>query len=415
MNIAILGCGTIGAGVARLLLEQGELLAGRLGAAPVLRHIVDIVELEDPRLEALRSPTIDTVLEDPSIDLVVETIGGTRVAYDYTRRCLLAGKHVVTSNKDLVAAHGVELLELAAARKLRYLFEAAVGGGIPVIATLAEDLAANRILSVHGIVNGTTNYILDRMETASQTFAESLAEAQRLGYAERDPAADIDGLDSGRKLAILAALASGRLVDWREIPITGIREIEPGDLALAESLGCYLRLVACMEAREEGAASDLRVAPTLVPRRHPLAVARGVYNAILISGSEVGDTLLYGQGAGAAPTASAVLADISACMRTAWSPAVALRWEEAGPAGVLAAAFRGVLRPRDDQTRERIAELVEAEGLDLEPLSDRSGKTVAWRRPAAARDGVEDLAGWFCERGVERVNWLHDLADGRGD
>ncbi|MDI9497103.1 MAG: homoserine dehydrogenase [Bacillota bacterium] len=414
MNIAILGCGTIGAGVAHLLLDHGELIADRLGTSPVLRHIVDIAELGDPRLEALRSSGIETVLEDPTIDLVVETIGGTRVAYDYTRRCLLAGRHVVTSNKDLVAAHGVELLELANSMKVRYLFEAAVGGGIPVIATLAEDLAANRILSIHGIVNGTTNYILDRMETDSQNFAESLAEAQRLGYAERNPASDIDGLDSGRKLAILAALASGRLVDWEQIPITGIREIEPDDLELARRLGCYLRLIAGMVATEDGNML-LRVAPTLVPRRHPLAVARGVYNAILIHGSEVGDSLLYGQGAGAAPTASAVLADITACMRTPWSPAVALSWQAAEASGLVEEAFSGVLRPRDSETYERIAELVETDGLDLEPLADGAGRTVAWRRLATARDGIADLAGWFATRGAIEISWLHDLADGRGD
>ncbi len=414
MKIAILGCGTIGAGVAHLLLDHGGLIASRLGTSPELCHIVDIAELEDPRLEALRSSAVERVLEDPAIDLVVETIGGIGVAYDYTSRCLRAGKHVVTSNKDLVAAHGVELLKLAAKHEVRYLFEAAVGGGIPVIATLAEDLAANRILSIHGIVNGTTNYILDRMETDGQNFAASLAEAQRLGYAERDPASDVDGLDSGRKLAILAALASGRLVDWEQIPITGIREIEPEDLELAEKLGCYVRLIASMDAGD-GGSMFLRVAPTLVPRRHPLAVARGVYNAILINGSEVGDTLLYGQGAGAAPTASAVLADITACMRTAWSRAVAQSWQEVGAEGLLVAGFRGVLRPRDEKTRERIAELVAADGLDLEPMTEVNGKTVAWRRLSTARDGIADLTGWFAGRGAIEISWLHDLADGRGD
>lgn len=414
MKIAILGCGTIGAGVAHLLLDHGGLIASRLGTSPELCHIVDIAELEDPRLEALRSSAVERVLEDPAIDLVVETIGGIGVAYDYTSRCLRAGKHVVTSNKDLVAAHGVELLKLAAKHEVRYLFEAAVGGGIPVIATLAEDLAANRILSIHGIVNGTTNYILDRMETDGQNFAASLAEAQRLGYAERDPASDVDGLDSGRKLAILAALASGRLVDWEQIPITGIREIEPEDLELAEKLGCYVRLIASMVAGD-GGSMFLRVAPTLVPRRHPLAVARGVYNAILINGSEVGDTLLYGQGAGAAPTASAVLADITACMRTPWSPSVALNWQEVGAEGLLVAGFRGVLRPRDEKTRERIAELVAADGLDLEPMTEVNGKTVAWRRLSTARDGIADLTGWFAGRGAIEISWLHDLADGRGD
>ena len=372
------GCGTVGEGVARLLTTSREKLDGRLGQGPRLRRILELRPLEDADFEALRTDAIEAILEDEAIDVVVECIGGCGVALDFTRRALEAGKHVVTSNKDLVAAHGVELLALAVERGRRYLFEAAVGGGIPIIQVLSEQLAANEVQQIAGIVNGTTNYILDQMGRLGRGFAESLDEAQALGYAERDPSADVDGIDSARKLAILAAMVSDELPDWSQLTVVGIRVVELADIELAESLDAYVRLIASYQRRDDGRIA-LAVAPRLVPTQHPLAVAHGVYNAILVDGSATGQTLFYGRGAGALPTASAVVADLLQLALSPWSETSALRWRAADPEQQLDVAqlpLDGVLRARDAATAAAITQA----GLALEPIA---GREDAWRVRAA--------------------------------
>lgn len=308
MKIAILGYGVVGSGVAKVIARCADEVGSRTGARLEVRKILDIRDFPGDPYEDLVVHDAAEVFDDPEIDLVVETIGGASFAYDCTRKALAAGKHVVTSNKELVSTHGPELLSLAAKNGVRYLYEASVGGGIPVIRPLHRDLAGNHIEAIAGIVNGTTNYILTQMKEHKKDFATALAEAQANGYAEQDPAADIDGADACRKLSILTSLVLGEHVPADQIHTEGIREISSSDTALADELGMELKLIASM--RRQGDRLALIVAPHLVERGDPLAAARGVFNAIRVTGDSVGDVMFYGQGAGTWPTASAVVGDI---------------------------------------------------------------------------------------------------------
>lgn len=328
MKIAILGYGVVGSGVARVLNRCAESVRQRTGAALSLGAIVDIRTFPgDPYAHLLVSDA-DAVLNDPTIDAVVETVGGTGVAYEWTRRALAAGKHVVTSNKELVACRGPELMRLAAENGAHYRYEASVGGGIPIIRPLHHDLAANRIERVAGIVNGTTNFILSGLASGAGSFEAALAEAQRRGYAEQDPTADVDGIDACRKLAILSAIVTGRAVSPDAIHTEGIRALTAADAAAAAQRQYRIKLLAVMR-RDASDRLSLLVAPHLVPADHPLAQVNAVYNAIQVTGDSVGDVLFYGQGAGTWPTASAVVSDLIelaageglAAGSAVWSPA----------------------------------------------------------------------------------------------
>ena len=317
IGVGLLGLGTVGGGVASILLSPQE----RHPLVADLELICAAVrDLERPRPVNL-SPELlttdpQTVVEDPRVDVVVEVIGGIEPARTLILTAIKAGKSVVTANKAVIARHGSEIAQAAAAAGVYVLIEAAVGGGIPIIEPLKQSLGGNRINRVSGIINGTTNYILTRMANEGAAYADVLAEAQRLGYAEADPAADVDGLDAADKIAILSTLAFGGGVDRQSIPTEGISRLQGEDVDYARQLGYGVKLLAVAErmATSDTTADalplSLRVQPTLVPSHHPLAGVNGVNNAILVEGDPIGQVMFYGPGAGAGPTASAVVADI---------------------------------------------------------------------------------------------------------
>jgi homoserine dehydrogenase len=311
LGIALIGCGTVGSGVARLLLEQPHRLAARAGRPLVLRRIV----VRDPHKERpVRVPSeilttdFESVLGDPTIQAAVELVGGVGWARQAVLRLLAAGKDVVTANKALLATHGAEVFDAARCHGRAVAFEASVAGGVPIIAALSQCLAANQIQSLQGILNGTCNFILTSMTEDDRAYAEALAEAQRHGYAEADPTLDVDGTDAAQKLAILSQIAFGVNVPLAAIDRRGIAAVEALDIRFARELGYTIKLLAEAWLHENQLA--LHVAPVLLRRQAPLALVRGPYNAIYVVGDAVGDTLYYGRGAGQMPTASAVIADL---------------------------------------------------------------------------------------------------------
>jgi len=312
-GIALIGCGTVGSGAAKLLLEHPERLAARAGRRLALKRIVvkDPAKERDPAIPAeLISTDFREVLRDPSIHAVVEVVGGTGWARQAVLDALAAGKDVVTANKALLAEHGAEIFEAGRKHGKAIAFEASVGGGIPIIAALAQGLAANQILSLQGILNGTCNFILTAMTERGESYKGVLAEAQRRGYAEADPTLDVDGTDAAHKLAILVQIAFGLAVPFHTIPRRGIAQLDQADIRFAKELGYTIKLLA--EAWYEPSASQLamHVAPVMLRSLAPLALVRDAYNAIFVVGDAVGSTLYYGRGAGQMPTASAVVADL---------------------------------------------------------------------------------------------------------
>lgn len=313
IGVSLLGFGTVGTGVYEVLENGAEGIEKKVGAKIELRHILDIRDFSEHERAPLFTKSFDDILADGETKIVVEVMGGLSPAYEYTKRALLSGRHVITSNKELVATHGAELLEIAASLGVNYLFEASVGGGIPIIRPLNECLAANRIYEVMGILNGTTNYILTKMAAENQSFSAALSDAQEKGYAERNPAADVEGHDTCRKIAILSSLVFGRQIDYRLIPTEGITGIDPADFALARSLGMVIKLIGQSKILNSKVTAE--VCPMLLPVSHPLSSVGDVYNAILVRGDAIGDVMFYGQGAGKLPTASAVVADIISAAR----------------------------------------------------------------------------------------------------
>ena len=308
-NFAIMGFGTVGSGVAEVLRMNGESIARKLGEPLNLKYILDVRDLSATPYAKQAVKDFSVLENDPELDVVVESIGGAKVALEFTRRALLAGKHVVTSNKELVATHGKELLAIAKEKNVNYLFEASVGGGIPVLRPLFQCLAGNQIQEIVGILNGTTNYILTRMVKGGVTFAEALKEAQSKGYAEANPAADVEGLDAGRKICILSDLAWGREVRPEDISIQGISHLDLKDVDIASKAGYRVKLLGRALRLEDGRQAAY-VAPHLVPEDCPIAPVDDVFNAIMIRGNAVGDVMFYGRGAGDLPTASAVMGDV---------------------------------------------------------------------------------------------------------
>ena len=316
MKVAILGFGTVGGGTAEMLTQNKSLLENKSGQEIEIKYIVDIREFPDSPFASLITKDFSLVENDPEVSVVLEVIGGCGVAYDFTRRALSAGKSVVTSNKELVATHGTELLRLAEKNGCYYLFEAAVGGGIPVISPLVNELSHNEITEISGILNGTTNYILTRMFSSGAPFDVALAEAQAKGYAEANPTADVDGFDACRKITILSALAFGKLAKGENIHTEGIRGIRAEDVAAASKIGCSIKLLGRAIKTDSGDLY-LMVAPFLLPEACPLSSISDVYNGVLVRGNFVDDVMFYGRGAGAYPTASAVVADVDKLLRGA--------------------------------------------------------------------------------------------------
>ena len=308
IKTAVMGYGTIGSGVTEILAENRDVIAAQAGQEIELKYVLDLREFPD-------SPIADKVIhefklieEDPEIQIVVETMGGLNPAYPFVKACLMAGKHVVTSNKALVAAHGTELLAIARKKKVNFFFEASVGGGIPIIRPLYHCLMGERIEEITGILNGTTNYILTKMDKEGDTFENALREAQNLGYAERNPEADVEGYDTCRKIAILTAMAAGKEVDYQDIYTEGITKITDVDFKYAEKMGVSIKLFGTGRIRD-GKVSAY-VAPVMINSSHPLYGVRDVFNGIMVRGNMLGVSMFYGSGAGKLPTASAVIADI---------------------------------------------------------------------------------------------------------
>ena len=313
-KIAIMGFGTVGAGVAEVVRLNGAKMAEELGEELSIKYILDVRDFSDSPYAKKMIKDFSIIENDDEVEVVVESIGGKGVALDFTRRALQAGKHVVTSNKELVATHGKELLAIAKARNVNYLFEASVGGGIPVLRSMFQELATNQIEEIVGILNGTTNYILTRMEKAGISCAEAVKEAQEKGYAEKDPTADVEGIDACRKLCILSDLAFGKEAAPELVSTEGISNIQRQDVGIAAAAGYQVKLLGHALRLPDGKQAAY-VALHLVPENCPLAPVSDVFNAIIIRGNAVGDVMFYGRGAGDLPTASAVLSDVMDAIR----------------------------------------------------------------------------------------------------
>lgn len=307
--VAILGHGVVGSGVAEVLHKNAANIERKAGDAIVIRRILDLRDFPDCPYADLFTKDFQDILEDNDIRIVVETMGGLNPAYDFVKSCLLAGKSVVTSNKELVAAKGDELLEIAKKHNLNFLFEASVGGGIPILRPLDQCLAANEVYEIAGILNGTTNFMLTRMVEDDMSFEDALALAQQLGYAERDPSADIEGHDACRKICILASLAFGKHVFPSQVYTEGITHVTLDDVKYADAWGGVIKLIGRAAKLPDGRLSCI-VAPMVVPRQSPLSDVNDVFNAIMVRGDAIGDVMFYGRGAGKLPTASAVVADV---------------------------------------------------------------------------------------------------------
>ncbi|MBR2523505.1 MAG: homoserine dehydrogenase [Clostridiales bacterium] len=317
-NVAILGFGVVGAGTAEVLSSNRDIIKSRCGEDISITHILDIRDFPGSPFESVITKNADDVFEDPDLDLCIETIGGARIAYEFTKRALSKGISVVTSNKELVSTKGPELLKIAEENSCSYLFEAAVGGGIPIIRPLYRCLAANKVIRICGIVNGTTNYILSSMKDKGISYDEALKQAQANGYAEADPTADVEGIDAQRKLSILSTIAmNGIYVSPDEIETEGISSVSLDDIKYADSIGCQIKLIAYFERIGDRCAAFVK--PHFVNRDRMIGNVDDVFNAVMVEGDFVGETLFYGRGAGSLPTASAVAGDVielAACKKS---------------------------------------------------------------------------------------------------
>ncbi|MCI8971036.1 MAG: homoserine dehydrogenase [Oscillibacter sp.] len=313
IQIAILGLGTVGTGVAKVAAENARQIERKLGEPLQVKRVL-VRHFKDGPYRQLMTDDFKKIEEDEDIRVVVETIGGVEAAYEYTKRALEAGKHVVTANKQLVAERGCELLALARRKNVSYLFEASVGGGIPVLHPLTQCMAANRIDEVYGILNGTTNYILTRMVRTGAFFSDALREAQAKGYAEADPTADVEGIDAGRKICILGDLAFGSQIDPERVPMEGISKLSLRDVKIAQRAGYRVKLLG-RAVRLPGGGRTAYVAPHLIPEDNPMANVEDVFNAVMVRGNATGEVMFYGKGAGELPTASACVADVMECLQ----------------------------------------------------------------------------------------------------
>ncbi len=327
LNIALLGFGVVGSGTAEVLTQNKALIEKRLGCEYSIKYILDLREFPDSPFGDKIVHDFNTILEDNEVSIVAEMMGGAHPAYDFTKACLEAGKSVVTSNKEVVSTFGVELCAIAKEHGARYLFEASVGGGIPIIRPLINDLSSNKVNKISGILNGTTNYILTSMRNDGASFDDALKVAQKLGYAEANPSADVDGIDAARKTVILAALASGKLIDPKTIHTEGITKITLTDTTFAEELGYTIKLIGYSEV--VGDKLFAFVSPRMVPDTNPLCRIDDVFNGVLVDANMVGEVMFYGPGAGKLPTASAVVADIIDIIAARNSEPKAIEWVQA--------------------------------------------------------------------------------------
>ena len=308
VNIAVLGYGTVGSGVVEVIHTNHERINQRIGDELNVKYVLDLRDFPGDPIQEKLVHDFNVIVEDPDVQIVVEVMGGIEPAYTFVKRSLQAGKSVATSNKALVAKHGAELLSIARDKNINFLFEASVGGGIPIIRPLNSSLTADEIEEITGILNGTTNYMLSKMFYESADYAEVLKEAQDKGYAERNPEADVEGYDACRKIAILSSLISGQQVDFEDIYTEGITNITKEDMMYAKEMGMTIKLLA--SSKRDNDHLHAIVAPALLHKEHPLYNVNDVFNAIFVHGNVLGDAMFYGSGAGKLPTASAVVADV---------------------------------------------------------------------------------------------------------
>lgn len=313
IKIAVLGYGTVGSGVVEVIEKNKDMVNKKAGEELSIKYILDLRDFPGDPYENKVVHDYQTIVNDPEIQIICETMGGTGAAYEFTKQALQVGKSVCTSNKELVAEHGPELLTMAKEHKCNYLFEASVGGGIPIIRPLNYSLTAEKIESITGILNGTTNYILSKMEKEGADFDAVLKRAQEKGYAERNPEADVEGYDACRKIAILSSLMLGENVDYRKVYTEGITKITATDFAYAKEMDMSIKLLAM--SKEVGDETLAMVAPFMISADHPLHMVNGVFNAVFVHGNMLGDSMYYGKGAGKLPTASAVVSDVIDCAR----------------------------------------------------------------------------------------------------
>lgn len=325
-KVAIIGYGTVGSGTVELFMKNRESISKKIGTDCDIKYILDLRDFPDSPFADRMIKDFDTILNDDEVTVVAEVVGGTTFAYDYTRRLLERGKSVVTSNKALVAAKGAELIALAKAHKCNYLFEASVGGGIPILRPINKCLAGNEILQISGILNGTTNFILSKMIKDQMSFDDALKMAQELGYAEADPTADVEGEDACRKICILGSLAYGKHIYPEMVHCSGITRITLDDVEYADNAGYVIKLIGSVKKLEDGKLKAI-VCPRFVPKSNLLASVDDVYNAISVVGDGVGNVMFYGKGAGKLPTASAVVGDIIDCLKHPQT-VLAINWED---------------------------------------------------------------------------------------
>ena len=313
IQVAVLGYGTVGSGVVEVIEKNKKEINKKSGEELNVKYILDLREFPGDPYENKVVHDVEMILRDPEIKIICETMGGINPAYDFTKRALLSGKSVCTSNKELVAAHGPELIRIAHANQCNYLFEASVGGGIPIIRPLNYSLTAEKIDAITGILNGTTNYILSKMEREGADFETVLKEAQEKGYAERNPEADVEGYDACRKIAILSSLMTGKIVNYEDIYTEGITKITATDFVYAKEMNKTVKLLA--QSKEVDGKFYAMVSPFMIGKDHPLAMVNDVFNAVFVHGNMLGDSMYYGRGAGKLPTASAVVSDVVDCAR----------------------------------------------------------------------------------------------------
>ena len=390
IKIAILGLGTVGTGVVKVVEANTAPIRHRLGEPLGVKTALVRTLRRGPYCHLMTDRFRD-IETDSEIRVVVETIGGTGAAYEYTRRCLMAGKHVVTANKQLVAEHGCELLELARKNHVNYLFEASVGGGIPILHPLTQCMAANRVDEIYGILNGTTNFILTKMVRERMSFEEALKLAQEKGYAEADPTADVEGIDAGRKICILADLAFGHQVNPEKVPMEGITGLDLKDVEIAGHHGYRIKLLGrCL--RLEGNRRTAYVAPHLISADNPISDVNDVFNAVVVRGNATGEVMFYGKGAGELPTASAVVADVMECVLES-RPRPEIGWSADEGGFVSPMELKGCWYFRSHTPAERVQALVpEARILEAgedtvfitPPVTGQEAEALAKRLPVSA-------------------------------
>ncbi|MCI8446876.1 MAG: homoserine dehydrogenase [Eubacterium sp.] len=390
MKIAVMGYGTIGSGVVKVIETNQESICKKIGEGIEVKYILDLRDFQGDPMQDKVVHDYQAIAQDPEIAIVVESMGGVEPAYTFVKAMLEAGKSVTTSNKALVAVHGAELIETAKQQNVNFMFEASVGGGIPIIRALNSCLTADRIEEISGIVNGTTNYMMTRMAQEGCEFEDVLKDAQEKGYAEKDPTADIEGHDAGRKIAILTSLIAGQQVDFEDVYTEGISRITATDIMYAKKMGRVIKLLAT--SRQVGDTYAVMVAPFLLPEDHPLYTVNGVFNAVFVRGNMLGDAMFYGSGAGSLPTASAVVADVVELARHIGRH-IELEWrpERLEIADYRQQQGRFFVRAKADRTEiERVFGTVEY--VEVPELSGENGFITACMKEAEYEAKASQLA-----------------------